>query len=676
MNVTADRARRSAQRARRFARRIAGALRRALDGDPLAFEDAPIPPAAAARLRGEQLATVARNTPVTMVATCVNALIFALVMRNSPDSPLAWLWAAVICSAALLLYARRKARPPFGRSASPRGVRRAIVYGLTMGVLWAILPGWFFPHANHAQQFTIVCLAIGMIAGGAFTLSPIPAAMIAFVAPIAIASLRGILASGDPAYSIVAALLAVYLAVFYSAVTSRAAATARRCAADTITEDGALRDALTKLPNRAAFGDELTLALARYSRQNEGFALLCFDLDGFKAINDTMGHAAGDEVLVETARRLRDCVREVDIVARLGGDEFAIIAANIRSRRQAAIVAERIVGAFRMPFIVDGQSLQSTVSVGVALAPTDGDTPETLMRNADSALYATKHFGRNGHTFFRDRFGFVSERASLEAEFDRAIAEGELFLVFQPVVDLRSLRLAGFEALLRWRHPARGVLSAAEFIPLLERSGMIEEVGAFAVEQAIAVAASWPSRLKLSVNVSSQQLRKPMFEATLRRAVSECNFDPHRLEIELTDCARLFEGETAAATLDALGALGVTAALDDLGAGVSTIAMLAQLPLGRLKIDRSVVAGVETDPASASMVRISVELGRALDLAVTAKGVERAGQLAALARLGCVEVQGFLFGAPAPASELAALFDADWSHLRGAGSAPGVRLAS
>lgn len=640
-------------------------LRRAMDGDPLAFEECAATPQVAARVRAEQLSNVARNTPVMMIATCLNALIFGIVMRGSANSDYAWIWTGAISMLSAFMYLKRKfARRPESRRASPRGVRLAIAYALLHGSLWGVLPAFFFFGASHGEQFTIVCLCIGMISGGAFALSPIPMAMVAYVTPIVAGSMIGIVESNDPVYNTIAALLAVYIAVFYSAVTSRAIAMARRCVSEAITEDGALRDELTKLPNRASFRDELVMAFARYERSNECFALMCFDLDCFKSINDNMGHAAGDQVLAETARRLQQAVREVDVVARLGGDEFALIAANIRTKRQAIIVAERIVAAFREPFVIDGHECTSTISVGVALAPTDGDDIDVLLRNADSALYATKHSGRSGYTFFRDRFGFVTERASLEAELDRALAEHELYLVFQPFVDVAALRTTGFEALLRWRHPSRGVLSAAEFIPLFERSGLIDEVGAWVIEEAIAIAANWPRHLRLAVNVSALQLRKPLFEATLRRAIVTHDFDPRRLEIELTESSRIADGEIAIATLAALGALGIKTALDDLGTGYSTLTNLVELPLDRLKIDRSFVANIDTNPMCASVVKISIELGRALKLQVTAEGVEDCRQLDFLRAYGCAEAQGYLFSRPVPASEIAPMFDQNWSFVR------------
>jgi diguanylate cyclase (GGDEF)-like protein len=632
-------------------------LRRMLDGDPLAFEEQPSPPNVAARIRSEQLSNVARNTPIMMLATCFNAILFAIVMWETSRADLAWFWTAIIMALATFMYLKRKgATRAAPRHASSRGIRLAIAYALLHGSLWGVLPAVFFFGAGHSQQLVIVCLCIGMMCGGAFALSPIPVAMVAYVAPIVAGSTIAIIVSGDPIYNVVAGMMLVYTLVMYAAVMSRAIVLARRCAAEVEAEDSALRDELTQLPNRTSFKEELVRAFSRYERSNECFAVMCFDLDCFKVINDTMGHAAGDQALVETARRLKQVTRDVDMVVRLGGDEFALIAANIRTKNQATALAERIVTAFRAPFWIEGHDRAITISVGVALAPADGVDLESLVRNADSALYATKHSGRGGYTFFRDRFGFVAEHATLETELSRAFANCELYLVFQPFVNMATLRTTGFEALLRWRHPVRGILNAAEIVPLFERSGLIDEVGAWAVEEAIAIAADWPPHLRLAVNVSSLQLRKPTLEITVRRALAAHGFDPRRLEIELTESATILDGERAAATLAALGGLGITTALDNLGTGFSTLASLVELPLDRLKIDRSFVANIDTNPMCASVVKISIELARALELKITAEGVEDARQLDFLRAFGCLEAQGYLFSRPVQASELAPMF--------------------
>lgn len=633
-------------------------IKRVLEGDPLAFEERRMSPTAAQRTRAEQLNSVARDTPMMMLACSFTALMLALVMWDTRDGALVWAWAGVVFAVSLLISLKGvEANGQAARAASRRGIRLATFCALVQGSLNGTMLATFFAAAPPAQQVVIMCLGIGFLCGGVLTLSPIPIAMIAYVAPIAAGSAYVIVASGEPIYTVVAGVMGVYASVLFAAGLSRAASLARRCAAEVAAEESAFRDDLTKLPNRAAFREELGRSLARLKRLGEHFALLCIDLDCFKSINDTMGHGAGDIVLIEAARRLKAVNRDIDVVARLGGDEFAVIAAGVGSKPQASAVANRIAAAFEAPFDIEGQSVRVGLSAGVALAPSDGDEIDALLRNADSALYATKYSGRGGHTFFRDRFGFVAEQATLEAELARALKNGELMLMFQPFVGLSNLQTKGFEALLRWRHPTRGLLSAAEIVPLFERAGLIDAVGEWVLREAIMQAASWPGPLRVAVNVSALQLRKPGFERAVKNALAAAALDPARLELELTESAMIVDAERAIASLNSLRRLGVTIALDDLGTGYSSLANLVELPLDRVKIDRSFVSCVDSNPMRASVVKISIELARALQLQVTAEGVEDEGQLAFLRSLGCAEAQGYLFSRPRPPEEIPALFE-------------------
>lgn len=643
---------------RRVARYFnAAAIHRVLDGDPLAFAETRPTQAAAARIRSEQLSNIAQSTSIMMLATAFNASLFAIVMWDSPSAIPACIWAATLTILSAYMYVKRSRGPRPSRAASPRGIRLATVYALAHGALWGDLPAMFFQAATPPQQLVIVCLCIGMLCGGAFTLSPIPIATFAYIGPLVFASAAALTFGGEPIYNAVGGLLVVYTTVLVLAAHTRAVALARNCICELEKEAGALTDELTKLPNRAYFRAELSKALARYERNREHFAVMCFDLDGFKGVNDTMGHPAGDKVLVEAARRLLDATRKTDTVARLGGDEFALVAANVQTIAQATVVAQRIVESFRDPFVIDGQTPRVTISVGVALAPIDGDSIDTLMNNADSALYATKGVGRGGYTFFRERFSFVCERATLETELKRALANEELFLVFQPFVDISTFRTTGFEALLRWRHPVRGVLGAGEIVPLLERSGLIDGVGAWVAEKAIETAASWPPHLRISINVSPIQLNSPNLDRSIRAALERAGLEPGRVELELTESAMIGDCRNAVSVLGALHELGLRTALDDLGTGYSSLSSLVELPLDRIKIDRSFVADMTRNQLYASVVRISVELARAMKLQVTAEGVEDDRQLEMLRSFGCNEAQGYLFSKPVTIEEVSAVFE-------------------
>ena len=309
----------------------------------------------------------------------------------------------------------------------------------------------------------------------------------------------------------------VYTIVLFGGSNSRALTLARRCIAEAEAETGAFTDGLTQLPNRAALEERLREAIARYKRCGEPFALMCFDLDCFKAINDTLGHAAGDRALVEAAHRLKSAARDVDMTARLGGDEFALIAADVPSKAEAVIIADRIINLFQQPVEIEGKNWPLTASIGVALAPSDGLEIDVLMRNADAALYSTKQTGRGDYTFFSDHYSYVIEQETLESELRRAFGNHELHLVFQPLIDAKTTEINGFEALLRWRHPTRGELNADQIVPLLERAGLIDEVGGFVTHEAITFASGWPRHLRLAVNISPLQLRRSTLETAIRR---------------------------------------------------------------------------------------------------------------------------------------------------------------
>jgi len=617
--------------------------RRVANGDPLAFVAEPLSPYLAARVRGEQLAQIARNTPLMMASTSFNALVFAIVMRHGPMASLAYAWTAVMLALSGYMYFRRMRSPKRSiRGASVGGVRKATFYGFFHGALWGLVPGAFFGSASPSQQLVIVCLVIGMLCGGAFTLSPIPIAMIAYIAPIIAGSSYAIVGS-EPIYGVVAALMIVYTVVIVGASGSRAYTLARRCLAEAGAEANAFTDGLTLLPNRAALRERMREAIARYKRSGEPFAIMCLDLDFFKTINDTLGHAAGDQALIEAARRLKAAARDTDMAARIGGDEFALIAVGVPSRAEAVVIADRIIALFQEPIELEGKVWPLTVSIGVALAPSDGVEIDALLRNADAALYSTKQTGRGDYTFFSDHYTYVVEQETLESELRRAFGNHELHLVFQPLIDADTMETAGYEALLRWRHPTRGDLSASQIVPLLERTGLIDEVGGFVAREAIAVASSWPKNLRLAVNISPIQLSRSTLLTAIRDAIRDAEFDPSRLELEISESAILSDRAQAIEALTALRKLGVKTALDDFGTGYSSLTNVVELPFDRLKIDRSFVSKIETEPLCASVVKASLELARSIGLSTTAEGVETAAQFEFLRKHGCQEVQGYFF---------------------------------
>ncbi len=633
-------------------------IRRWGRGDPLAFRALAPDEAALGRIRAVQINAVMRNSSPMMLANIANAITLLIALWDSPRQPTAQVWGFLVVSLSSFIFLKQRGRLKRKRPtyASVRGVRHATINGLLLGGLWGAVPAMFFASATPGEQIVIACLAIGMLCGGAFALSTIPVAAAAFVTPIVAGSAYAIVSVGTLPYWCVAILLIVYTTVLIGAVSAHGLQLATRVLDHARDEAAAHTDALTHLPNRVSFNRHLAEALARSRRFGEGFGVFCFDLDNFKTVNDTLGHACGDRVLVEVARRLRMATRDVDTVARLGGDEFAVLAAHLETEDQAIVLAERINRAFEEPFELDGGQFLCTISIGIALAPQDGRDNDILMRHADAALYATKHRQRGTFTFYRDRAAAPVVKRADDTQVRRALADRELQLYFQPLVDVATRRTKGFEAILRWNHPERGLLPAKELIPLAEETGLIDQIGAWALREAVRIAAGWPSHLRLAVNVSALQLRGPMLERTLAELTSGGRFAPERLELEVNEAALLAD-DTTLETLQALRRTGVHIALDDFGAGFTSMTNLLDLPIDRLKIDRTFIANVLAAPACGALVRALAVLSCDLNLSMTAEGVETAEQLAFLNSIGCAEAQGRLFSRPVVAAELESMFE-------------------
>ena len=422
----------------------------------------------------------------------------------------------------------------------------------------------------------------------------------------------------------------------------------------------ATHDALTGLPNRRRLHEEAAHALARAGHGGSGSALLMIDLDRFKPVNDVHGHLAGDRLLQEVAGRLRAATREADTVARLGGDEFAVVAdLGADGPQDATRLARRIVAALEAPFDLGGATIQAGCSVGIALAPQDAGDPEGLMRRADLALYRAKAEGRGCFRFFEAGMDAkILERAELEADLRLAVARDELEPHFQPLVEISSGRLVGFEMLARWTHPVRGAVDPERFVPIAEDTGLVSAMSERLLRKACRAAAAWPDHLSVAVNISPLQLRDRALPTMVRSALAESGLPAHRLEIELTESALIGNLELAREIMGELKALGVRLALDDFGTGYSSLAHLQALPFDKLKIDAGFVHAMAHDSDSRKIVAAVVGLGQSLGLPTVAEGVEELGQAEVLARLGCDIGQGWLFGHPVPAQAVAALMAA------------------
>ncbi|MEA2615892.1 MAG: hypothetical protein QOE72_1675 [Chloroflexota bacterium] len=425
-------------------------------------------------------------------------------------------------------------------------------------------------------------------------------------------------------------------------------------------EQLAFHDPLTNLPNRSLFGDRARNAVHRLSGQESQVAVLLLDLDNFKTVNDSLGHAAGDRLLIEVAERLRTVVRPGDTTARLGGDEFAMLLVDLSGRDDALLAAERILDTFRRPFRIQEREIVVRASIGVAIAGEDGIGAEELLRNADVAMYAAKEQGKSRCTVFSGSLHSAAlERLALEQDLRTAIARDQFQLVYQPQLDLATRRIVGAEALIRWDHPTRGLVMPHEFIPLAEEIGLIVDVDDWAVRTVCRQLASWSAAglppLRVAVNLSGREFDDPGLADRIEGTLNECGVPASALEIELTESVAVRQPQEALVALEQLRALGVQVAIDDFGTGYSVLSSLQRFPVDRLKIDRSFVERIGPDGGDAPIVAAMITMGHALGLEVVAEGVETAEQLGYLEEHGCDLVQGYLLSHPLTASELAQL---------------------
>ncbi len=416
-------------------------------------------------------------------------------------------------------------------------------------------------------------------------------------------------------------------------------------------------DALTGLANRTLFADRLDQAMAQAARATDGaLAVLYLDLDRFKAVNDCMGHAAGDALLCQVAARLRASLRESDTVARLGGDEFAVLQAGGPQPAAAAALAQRLIDSLGLPFDHDGQELDVGVSIGIAIYPDDGADAELLLQNADTAMYRAKAQPASAACFFEPSMDLQQrERRRLERDLRLATSQERLEVHYQPLVSGDEQKVVGYEALVRWRDPERGPISPAEFIPLAEECGLIVPIGAWVLRTACMEAASWPGTLTVAVNVSPVQFRQGDLPRLVVDVLAETGLDPARLELEITEGVLLDNADLALVTLRRLKALGVRLSLDDFGTGYSSLSYLSRYPFDKVKIDQSFVRQMLNDENALAIVRAIIQLCRNLRIHVTAEGVETEAQRDALRLQQCDQMQGYLLGRPMPRDALASL---------------------
>ena len=418
----------------------------------------------------------------------------------------------------------------------------------------------------------------------------------------------------------------------------------------------AFNDVLTGLPNRTMFQQQLEHLFRALEGNGSQFALHCLDLDQFKVINDTLGHPAGDTLLVEAGQRVLKAARG-QFVARLGGDEFVVLQAIGDDRNAVDRLARDILDTMAKPLTIDGNEFVPSTSIGIAMAPLDGSDGETLLRNADLALYRAKEAGRGTYAFFEESLNQrAQERRQLETDLRLAVEREEFELLYQPLFDLELNRICSFEALIRWNHPKRGRIAPADFIPVAEDTGLIVPIGAWVIREACAQAVRWPEHIRVAVNVSPVQFHRGALHATILRALAKTGLEPTRLEIEITESIFLEGSEATLKLLHSLRSLGVRVALDDFGTGYSSLSYLQSFPFDKLKIDRSFIQNLLTREGASAIVRAITELAHALNIETTAEGVEETAQLMELRAHGCSSVQGFLFAEPMTASDVERLF--------------------
>jgi len=411
-------------------------------------------------------------------------------------------------------------------------------------------------------------------------------------------------------------------------------------------------DALTDLPNRVLFRQRLEQALTTI-RPDEQLAVMYIDIDEFKSVNDALGHQIGDELLRAIADRLRSCLGETDIAARLGGDEFAVIQTAVRNQTQTMQLLAAIYRAIRQPIDCSGHLISADASIGIAVAPTDGLDLDQLLRNADLALYGAKSDGRRTYRFFESGMDARAKaRRSLELELRQAIADGSFELHYQPLLHLEDGRVSCCEALLRWRHPERGTISPADFIPVAEDTGLINDLGHWVLNTACREAVSWPDHIHVAVNVSPVQFKSQTLALNVAAALAASGLAPSRLELEITEAVLIRDDEAALDVLHQLRELGVRIALDDFGTGYSSLSYLQRFPFDKIKIDRAFIKDLAGTGASSTIVQAVVNIAAASDMTTTAEGVETEQQRNLLRILGCTEMQGYLFSRPVPATEV------------------------
>jgi len=638
--------------------------------------------AAWTRVHRDQLASLARATPAAMAGYALNVVLAILAFYRHASGPELAVWAATalaICSFVGFRSIRRRRtgrriRPPDTRLRSALG---AYVFAILLGLPWALLTAWVGVVPTESE-IILLALIVGMAASGGVLLSPVPIAAVIYTSTILVPVIVKSLFVLGGHYLLLGALAASFLLFLYGLIATNARLFLERlraleqlqesCTALTEarqeTERVAMTDGLTGVANRRAFMARLRL-LGFENQTNPDYAIFYIDLDRFKSVNDGFGHAIGDAVLRTAALRISDAVREDDMVARIGGDEFAIVAEGIFSRTAASALAERLVEALTEPYHVDQeQKIAIGACVGVALASESRVDGELLLKQADLAMYAAKNAGRGCFCIFEpDMQRSAEERHALEDGLKWAITNGEFELFYQPIRRLESGAITGFESLIRWRHPVRGLMSPAQFLTIAEEIGMADDIADWVLQEACQQATRWPVNIVVGVNMSPLQIGSGDIVKRVETALKATRLPARRLEIEITETSLLESDPETIDSLNRLQNMGVSIALDDFGAGYSSLSYLVSFPFNRIKIDRLFVSQLGLSRQSDLIIRSVVRLAKTLRCDVVAEGIEKDEHWRRLRTLNVSHGQGYLLGKPLSATETARLLAEETSTL-------------
>jgi diguanylate cyclase (GGDEF)-like protein len=617
----------------------------------------------------EQLASIARATPPAMAGYAINVALATIAFRGL--IPLHGLVLWTLCSFAVCGYVgvrslrRRRANLTSDITKKTlRPARNALLFSFLLALPWSVLATTWSGSLGDSEVI-LIALVVGMAASGSVLLAPIPAAAVLYAAtiliPLAIKCV--FLAFGN--HLILGALCLSYLAFLVGLIASSSRVFLERLEAveklkDSIAElisareeneRAAMTDGLTGAANRRAFMVRLN-ALASDPASSSEYGVFYIDLDRFKGVNDAFGHAAGDALLRMAAVRIAKTLRMGDLVARLGGDEFAVVARDIPGRATASILAERLVSVLCEPFVIEGQRVQIGACVGVSIASECKADGDLSLKQADLAMYASKSSGRNSYCIFEaDMLRSAEERQDIEFGLRNAIARNELELCFQPIRRLLKETITGFECLIRWRHPQRGLLPPTQFLSIADEIGMANEIGCWVIDEACAQAAKWPSDIVVGINLSPLQIASDDVAQRVERALKSSGITANRLEIEITESSLLRNDPVTIEQLRRLKDLGVSIALDDFGTGYSSLSYLVSFPLDRIKIDRLFISQLGRSRESDLIVRSISQLAKNLNCSVVAEGIETEEQLQRLRALHVGFGQGYLLGKPVPADE-------------------------